>query len=85
MIAFAGVFAARFGRGREDVDAPVQRPAEADLLGLDHGRDMIGPLADFREGVAEHIDDHGNELVEERLVQVRARGRTARPGGGCAE
>ncbi len=57
------------GDGKE-VQAAVERPAEAGLLRLNHGRDVLGPLPDLGKGVAETVHDHGDQLVEERIVQI---------------
>ena len=76
------------GGGGEKLQTPVERPAEAGLLGLNHGRDVLGPLPDFGEGVAEAVHDHGDQLIEERLVQIElaaeARGPAENPAQDIA-
>ena len=69
------------GGGGEELQTPVERPAEADFLGLNHGRDILGPLAHFGEGLAQAVHDHGDQFIQEGLVQIELAAEAPRPGG----
>ena len=73
------------GGGVEELQAAVEGPAETDLFGLNHRRDVLGPLPDFGEGIAEAIHDHRDQLVEEGLVQVELAAETRGPAENPAQ